>query len=90
MEGEHSHSDFTVYFNQQVETILKKYGYKMTGWDETNNPAFSKDAVIQSWHGHDFLAEIASKGYDAVLSTGSYIDQPQPTSIDARAEGTGR
>jgi hexosaminidase len=37
--------DLQVYFNQQVQKILTKYGKRTEGWDEILNPALPKDNV---------------------------------------------
>src|SRR5262249_1703661 len=55
------------YFNQGVETILKKYGKIMIGWDEILQPDLPEGTVVQSWHGTDSLAKAASAGYRGIL-----------------------
>lgn len=66
------------YFNQRVLKILTKHGKKMIGWDEIFQPGLSKDIVIHSWRGYQYLAESAQKGYMGILSNGYYIDLIQP------------
>jgi hexosaminidase len=61
-------------FNQRLETILKKHGKKMIGWDEILNPALPKTIVIQSWRGEASLAEGARQGYQGTLSAPYYLD----------------
>src|SRR5205085_8099194 len=68
------------YFNQRVQSILKKYGKRMVGWDEILQPDLPKDVVIQSWRGPESLAEAAKKGYNGILSAGYYIDLIYPAS----------
>ena len=72
------------HFNQRVEKILASYGKKMIGWDEIFHPSLSKDIVIQSWRGHDSLNHVVREGGQGILSTGFYIDQPQPTDYHYR------
>ncbi len=72
------------YFNQRVENILGVYDKKMIGWDEIFHPSLSKDIVIQSWRGHDSLNQVVREGRQGILSTGFYIDQPQPTDYHYR------
>lgn len=72
------------YFNQQVATILAKYNKKMIGWDEVLHPSLPKNTLVQSWRGHHSLAQIREQGYDGLLSSGFYIDQPQWTSYHYR------
>ncbi|HEX3569687.1 MAG TPA: family 20 glycosylhydrolase [Acidobacteriaceae bacterium] len=61
-------------FNQRLETILKKHGKKMIGWDEILNPALPKTIEIQSWRGEASLAEGARQGYQGTLSAPYYLD----------------
>jgi hexosaminidase len=62
------------YFNQRVLRILTKYGKRMVGWDEILHPDLPKTIVIQSWRGVASLAAAARQGYDAILSSGYYLD----------------
>ncbi|GLX78811.1 beta-N-acetylhexosaminidase [Thalassotalea insulae] len=72
------------HFNQKVQQILAKYHKKMMGWDEIFHPKLARDIMVQSWRGMESLTEIAQAGYQGLLSTGFYIDQPQPTSFHYR------
>jgi hexosaminidase len=72
------------YFNLKVQTILAKYQRKMVGWDEIYHPDLPKDIVIQSWRGLESMNEFANHGYQGVLSTGFYIDQPQSSAYHYR------
>lgn len=72
------------YLNARVEKILEDHGKKMMGWDEIWHKDLPKSIVIQSWRGHDSLGRAAKQGYAGVLSTGFYMDQPQPTSYHYR------
>eukprot|EP01068_Selenidium_serpulae_P011191 Selendium_serpulae@DN5616_c0_g1_i2.p1 len=77
-------SGLQAYLNSEVEVILSGLGKKMMGWDEILHPSLPKSIVIQSWRGHDSLAQAALEGYASVLSTGFYIDQPQPSDYHYR------
>ncbi|WP_034256603.1 beta-N-acetylhexosaminidase [Adhaeribacter aquaticus] len=66
-------------FNERILKILTKYGKKMVGWDEILQPGITKSIVIQSWRGKKYLYEAVSKGYQAMLSNGYYIDLVQNT-----------
>ena len=77
-------SALQAHFNARVEKILEKYGKIAMGWDEVLDPNLPKSIVIQSWRGQDSLAQAAKQGYRSVLSTGYYLDQPQPTSYHYR------
>ncbi|ATC94883.1 family 20 glycosylhydrolase [Pseudoalteromonas tunicata] len=72
------------YFNQRVATILAKYHKKMIGWDEVLHPSLPKNTLVQSWRGHHSLTAIREAGFDGLLSSGFYIDQPQWTSYHYR------
>ena len=72
------------HFNLAVQTILEKHQRKMMGWDEIFHPELPKDIMVQSWRGMESLSKIALADYQGLLSTGFYIDQPQPTSFHYR------
>ncbi|MCU7520059.1 MAG: family 20 glycosylhydrolase [Ignavibacteria bacterium] len=67
------------YFNKRILQILTKYGKKMIGWDEIQQPDLPKNIVIQSWRGQKGLADAAKAGFQVILSNGYYIDLIQPT-----------
>ncbi len=72
------------YLNIKVEKMLEARGKKMTGWDEIWHQDLPTSIVIQSWQGHDSIGRAAKQGYQGILSTGYYLDQPQPTSYHYR------
>jgi hexosaminidase len=72
-----SHRALQAYFNQRVQKILRKHQRKMIGWDEIQHKDLPKDIVIHSWRGPDGVSEAASHGFQTILSTGYYLDQPQ-------------
>lgn len=72
------------YFNQRLARILAEHDRKMIGWDEIFHPGLPEGTVVQSWRGPDALGEVANQGYPAILSTGFYLDQPQPTAYHYR------
>ncbi|WP_047042232.1 family 20 glycosylhydrolase [Vibrio mexicanus] len=72
------------YLNIKVEQMLEARGKKMTGWDEIWHKDLPTSIVIQSWQGHDSIGRAAQEGYQGILSTGYYLDQPQPTSYHYR------
>ncbi|MBN1155201.1 family 20 glycosylhydrolase, partial [candidate division KSB1 bacterium] len=55
------------------------YNKKMVGWEEILHPDMPKNIVIQSWRGIKSLVDAAEQGYQAILSSGYYIDLIQPT-----------
>ncbi len=62
------------YFNIRLDSILHRYGKKMSGWDEILNPALPEDIVVQSWRSQKSLFEAVRKGGKAILSAGYYLD----------------
>lgn len=72
------------YLNTKVEQMLEARGKKMAGWDEIWHKDLPTSIVIQSWQGHDSIGRAAKEGYQGILSTGYYLDQPQPTSYHYR------
>ncbi|MGJ0480568.1 beta-N-acetylhexosaminidase [Pantoea agglomerans] len=78
------------YFNQRVEKILEAHQRQMVGWDEIAHPDLPRSILIQSWQGQDALSALAKENYRGILSTGFYLDQPQPASYHYRNEVTPR
>ncbi|GGD59853.1 family 20 glycosylhydrolase [Lacimicrobium alkaliphilum] len=76
------------HFNRNLQQILSGFDKRMMGWDEIFHPDLPKDILVQSWRGLDSLTEIANSGYQGLLSTGFYIDQPQPTAYHYRNDPT--
>ncbi len=72
------------YFNQRVQVILHKHKRKMIGWDEIQHKDLPQDIVIQSWRGPDSVGESVAAGFQAILSTGYYLDQPQSAAYHYR------
>lgn len=76
--------DVQSFFNVKLQKILSKHKRKMMGWDEIHHKDLPQDIVVQSWRGLDSLNRIAGSGYQALLSAGFYIDQPQTTAYHYR------
>ena len=74
------------YFNQKLEKILEQHQRQMVGWDEIYHPSLPRSIVIQSWQGQDSLGASAQDGYQGILSTGFYLDQPQSAAYHYRNE----
>jgi len=79
---------FQAYFNQRVEKILEAHQRQMVGWDEIAHPDLPRSILIQSWQGQDALSALAKENTRSILSTGFYLDQPQPASYHYRNEVT--
>jgi hexosaminidase len=71
-------SELQARFNQRVHGILAAHGKRMLGWDEILRPELPKTIVVQSWRGAASLTRAARLGYDALLSSGYYLDHMQP------------
>lgn len=72
------------YFNQRISDILADLDRKMIGWDEVLHPDLPRHTAVQSWRGADSLGQAAQAGHPAILSTGFYLDQPQPAGYHYR------
>lgn len=70
-------ADLQNYFNTQIQPIIEKHQRIIMGWDEIFHENLPNDIVVQSWRGDDSLNAVANSGYQGILSTGFYIDQPQ-------------
>ncbi|SFN25312.1 hexosaminidase [Izhakiella capsodis] len=66
------------YFYRRVEKILTAHKRRMVGWDRIFHRDLSPDTLIQSWQGQDSLAAVARANYRGILSSGFYMNQPQP------------
>ena len=49
-------AELQAYFSARVQKILEKHHKRMVGWDEILSPTLPRDAVIQNWHGIEFLS----------------------------------
>lgn len=63
------------YFSTRVQKILAAHHKQMVGWDEILSPTLPQDAVIQNWHGIEFLINAAKQGHRSFLSHPYYLDQ---------------
>jgi hexosaminidase len=72
--------ELQTYFSTRVQKILAAHHKQMVGWDEILNPALPTDAVIQNWHGMEFLIDGAKQGHRAFLSHPYYLDHMYPAS----------
>ncbi len=82
----HPH-DLQAYFNSKLYKILASNGKEIMGWEEIQNEAIPKGALIQSWRGVNegeevgaSLSKAVKNGYNAILSNGFYIDLMLPAS----------
>lgn len=83
-KGLKNHYALHAYFNQRLQKILQNHNRKMIGWDEIQHKDLPKDIVIQSWRGPDGVSDAVSHGFQSILSTGYYLDQPQTSAYHYR------
>jgi len=74
------------YFNQRLVRLLATHGKKVVGWDEVLREDLDHNVVIQAWRGQEYLFQAAQQGYDAILSTGYYLDHKLPASDHYRID----
>lgn len=82
--GLKNHRALQAYFNQRLQKLLVKHQRKMIGWDEIQHPDLPNNIVIHSWRGPDGVSDAISHGFQAILSTGYYLDQPQSAAYHYR------
>ncbi|MCK5906081.1 MAG: family 20 glycosylhydrolase, partial [Flavobacteriales bacterium] len=82
----HPH-ELQAYFNAKLYKILASHGKEMMGWEEIQNDAIPKGALIQSWRGVNegekpgtSLSKAVKNGYNTILSNGFYLDLLLPAS----------
>ncbi|MGI4865727.1 MAG: family 20 glycosylhydrolase [Janthinobacterium lividum] len=63
-----------LYFSQKVDSLVRRHGKVMIGWDEILGPNLPKDVVVQSWRGPKALVQTVQQGHPALLSAGYYLD----------------
>jgi hexosaminidase len=63
-----------LYFSQKVDSLVRRHGKVMVGWDEIVGPGLPRDVVVQSWRGPKAMAQIVQQGHPALLSAGYYLD----------------
>ena len=68
-------AELQAYFSTRVQKILADHHKQMVGWDEILSPTLPQDAVIQNWHGIEFLINAAKQGHRGFLSHPYYLDQ---------------
>lgn len=73
-------AELQTYFNTRVQRILAEKGKQMVGWDEILSPDLPREAVIQNWHGTEFLVNAAKLGHRGMLSSPYYLDHMKPAS----------
>jgi hexosaminidase len=73
--GLNTTQELQAYFSARVQKILAAHHKQMVGWDEILSPTLPRDAVVQNWHGIQFLINAAKQGHRTFLSHPYYLDQ---------------
>ncbi len=63
-----------LYFSQKVDSLVRRHGKVMIGWDEILGPGLPRDVVVQSWRGPKTVVQTVQQGHPALLSAGYYLD----------------
>ncbi|HEX7340279.1 MAG TPA: family 20 glycosylhydrolase [Rhodanobacteraceae bacterium] len=62
------------YFVHQIEDYLDKHGKTLVGWDEILQGHLSSNAIVETWHGPDFVKKAAANGNRMILAGAFYLD----------------
>jgi hexosaminidase len=77
--GDESHvttkPDF-IYFLNRIQSIPKKYGKKMIGWEEVAQASLDSNTIVQYWSNVEHAKEAVKKGAKIIMSpaTKTYLD----------------
>ncbi|HUQ66924.1 MAG TPA: beta-N-acetylhexosaminidase [Flavitalea sp.] len=77
--GDESHvtpkPDF-IYFINRIQSIPKKYGKKMIGWEEIAQASLDSNTIVQYWSNVEHAKEAVKKGAAIIMSPASrtYLD----------------
>ena len=79
------------WFIRQAETILKKHGRKLVGWDEILEGGLAPSATVMSWRGLEGAIESAKHGNDAIMCPNPfvYFDHYQSETLSTEPLGIG-
>lgn len=64
--------ELQVYFNQRIQTMVKKYGKTIVGWDEIIEEGLEEKAVGMVWHNKKKAFMATELGHDIVLALTDY------------------
>lgn len=70
--GLKTEKELQVYFNQRVQTMVKKYGKTIVGWDEIIEDGLTEKAVGMVWHDPQKAFKAAEAGHYSVMSLTGY------------------
>lgn len=77
--GDESHvtskEDF-IYFINRIQSIPKKYGKRMIGWEEIAQSSLDPSTIVQYWSNAEYAKEAVKKGAKIIMSpaTKVYLD----------------
>jgi len=67
-EGLHTYSEVQGYFTRRIESIARKYGRRIVGWNEIESAGVSRDAIVMAWSGENAGLVAAEHGNDVVMT----------------------
>ncbi|WP_051692027.1 beta-N-acetylhexosaminidase [Pedobacter borealis] len=70
--GLKNESELQVYFNNRVQSILKKYGKTLVGWDEAIEDGLKEKMVGMIWNDKKKIAKAVEQGHSIVQSLTAY------------------
>lgn len=64
------------YFIRRMESILKKHGKKLIGWDEIHEGGLAPEATVMSWRGMQGGIDAAKQGHHVIMTPNEhcYLD----------------
>lgn len=71
-EGLKNEQELQSYFIRRAESILKKHGRRLIGWDEILEGGLAPEATVMSWRGTAGGIAAARAGHDVVMSPTSH------------------
>ncbi|MCK5471030.1 MAG: family 20 glycosylhydrolase, partial [Cyclobacteriaceae bacterium] len=66
-------AELQVYFNRRMQSMVKKHGKTIVGWDEIIEEGLEDKAVGMVWHNKEKAFKATSQGHDVVLIYTDYL-----------------
>lgn len=66
-------AELQVYFNRRIQSMVKKHGKTIVGWDEIIEDGLEDKAVGMVWHNKKKAFKATSQGHDIVLIYTDYL-----------------
>jgi hexosaminidase len=75
--------ELQAYLLSKVQTILRKFGKELAGWDEVSHGGGvdKQNTLLIAWQTPDIIQQLCQQGYEVIASPGQayYMDQAQAT-----------